>query len=382
MSTEMAVAESASTVLIKFTETTVTEAIKKAVDVTLKGVIIAADGTIKVVDSNALIDDAEGLAKVTEMRKKVVKTRTAMESEQKKLKEDAWAECKRLDAERNTLLSIIAPVESRLKGLEKCVEDELAAAVERRLSVRENARRLQIDSVGGIPELIAKTLAPNFIRVAEDPQFSDWLMSVQSMNEQIKLAEKARKEKEEADRIEAKRLADEKAERDRLQAIEDEKVRAENKRVADELAEKQRQLDQQAADQKAAQEKIDAENSRLAKVEADRVAAEAAKNAPVTSIPEKPAPSPYEGNTGSAWRFDRNYSPRAKMTMSSKNDIADYASDMLVIEKCLISTEVMPKLSAPWKDEAESVLIDAIIGFNKTLMTLRETAERRSQGES
>lgn len=400
MSSEMSVvADDSSTVLIKYTETTISESIKKALDITLKGVEIQKDGTIIVRDSQALIDDSEGLAKVVDMRKKVVKTRTGMEAEQKKLKEDAWAECKRLDAERNMLLGIIVPVESRLKGLEKAVETELEAAVTRRLDAREKARRTQIECVGGIPELLAKTMAPNFIRVAEDPQFSDWLVSVQSMNEQNRIAEEARKAKEEADRLEAKRLADEKAERDRLQAIEDERVRVENKRIADELAQKQRELDQQAADQKAAQDKIDAENARLAKAEQDRVDAENARLAKIESDrveserqaklhEEKmkfegpartPEPSPYAGNVGSSWRFH----PTTK-TMSDHANIAAYAKDagkLVAYRDAMMALPLEIPFEAPWNDTLKERFFHAKAEFARALDEFIQEANRRSQGE-
>lgn len=214
---------------------------------TLKGTEYR-DGKVVIVDSLAMLADKQGLQLVTEARKDAMKHRTRCAAEHQKLKEDAKAECDRLDKWKRDCTALIVEVEDKFKAMEKAVEDEIIAIETREMDKRQSEREAMIANVGGIPLVIRSTMNPNFIRVAMEEQFDEWLSLVKSTNEQAAESERLRKAKEESDRIEAKRLADEKAESDRLAAVEAENQRKENQRIAVENLALKKELDEREAE--------------------------------------------------------------------------------------------------------------------------------------
>lgn len=287
-------------------------------------------GKVIVIDADLMLADAEGLAKVKEAAKDAQKHRTKCAEEHKKLKEDSRKEGLRIDEWKNTNTALIIAVEDRFKAMEKAVEDELAAIVERSYDKVQADREKRIEAVGGIPQIIKSTLAPNFVRVAMEPQFLDWLGGIERMNIAFAESERNRLAKEESDRIEAKRVADEKAEADRLQKIKDDEFRAEQKQISEDQEKRQKELDDQAAfiakekakqdqvaaDQKAAQDKIDAANKKMADdLEAKRQAEEDER--------EEAKSAPYSGS-GRSWMYDKP-TPKRLDPISSLAPFAKFA---------------------------------------------------------
>lgn len=222
---------------------------------TLKGTEYR-DGKVVIVDSLAMLADKQGLQLVTEARKDAMKHRTRCAAEHQKLKEDAKAECDRLDKWKRDCTALIVEVEDKFKSMEKAVEDEIIAIETRELDQRQSVRDAMVANAGGIPAAMKLTMNSNFVRVAMPEQFDEWLHMVTVMNEQLAERERLRLEKEESERIEAKRLADQKEKADRLQAIADENQRIENKRIADENAKRQAELDEKEKSIEAKQEEL------------------------------------------------------------------------------------------------------------------------------
>jgi preprotein translocase subunit SecD len=200
----------------------------------------------------------------------------------------------------------------------------------------EKARKILLDAIGGIHHVVSITMQPNFLKVATDEAFESFLAGCDLTNRQAEQLEKARTEKEAADKIEAKRLADEKTAQDlkdaearETQRKADDEQRAALKKQADELATKQAELDKQAADQKAeaakiaadqksAQDKIDSANKKIAD---DLAAVEQKKLDDIETAKRET----YDGNPRFAWRFEKPTKPAADSPFKSLAPFATYS---------------------------------------------------------
>lgn len=175
------------------------------------------------------------------------KVRTEAEATRKKLKEDSLRMGKAIDGANNILLALIVPLEEQMEGIEKAAERAEAA----RIAALVADRTEQLQSVGA--------MVPANLAVLTDDQFDAILRDAMEL-------QRIKREREE--REEAERQA--KAEAERLERIRIEEENARLKEAAIEAA----RLAKIEADRIAAER---AEEQRKAKAEAERLAAIAAK---------------------------------------------------------------------------------------------------------
>lgn len=323
--TELTVSKEPSEVFVITTSDTKIKGLQdRYKDLTVKGVQYK-DGKTIITDAAAMLADAEGLSNVIEARKDAVKHRTRCEAEHKHQKEYFWNEGLKIDAWKNGHTAKILEVENRLKAIEKAVADEEAAIIQRKYDATEKARKIRLDAIGGIPHAIFMTMQANYLKVATDEAFESFLAGCDLTNRQAAELENARKEKEAADKIAAKRLADEKTAQDlkdaearKAQQKADDDARVALKKQADEQVAKQAELDKQAADQKAAQDAIDTGIQKLA----DEKAAAEQKRLDDMEAAKR---TMYGGSAESNWRFERPAKPASESPFKSLAPWATFA---------------------------------------------------------
>lgn len=244
--TTMTVEDNKKPKLCSVTETTIKEMSEKYLSLTIKG-----------------IDDQEGALAVSEARKKCVKARGQV-SRWHEAEKDYWlVGGRQVDAIKNKRTEDITLIENHLKDEEKRISDERDAIVRRKDDVRENARKILVNDAGGIPPILQKSMMPNFIRVAEESSFLEWLESVRAMNLTIKQQEEAKAEQDRLAKVEADRVKKEKEASDLKAQQDSEKLASDNKRIAYELVETKRKLDAQAVEQKKIQDDLAAKQKAI-----------------------------------------------------------------------------------------------------------------------
>lgn len=236
----------------------------------------------------ALSVKENGIETVSGARKEVKRLRVSIENKRKELKADALTFGKAVDGEAKRLTDLIVPVEQHLQEEEDVFE--AGKALEKRMKLEAQQRKTQervnsltaagvknIDllSVQSLTDAAFSLLLSEQIKLAEEAQIEADRLEALRLEEQARQAEelRIRAEELEADRQEmlAER-AKEQAERDRLAAIEADRLQRERDEQAAERAEQQRIL----AEERAA---LAAERDRLSKEAAVAKAAEDARNA-------------------------------------------------------------------------------------------------------
>lgn len=251
------------------------------------------------------VDDKEGCKVVNEARKQVKKLRTGLEAERKKKKAKSLEYGRNLDAEAKRLSSQLVEIEDHLMTQEKIVTDEIARKkAEEQKAIEENhkqqiiaiinagARYNGVSYVHGDLTITDADIwnysEEEFEKILDDIEDRERLAKEKIAEEkriaQIKADEEAA-EKAESDRlakIESDRIEKEQAEIRRKQKEEQDKIDADNKKlakreakikaaekkIADDKAEAQRIKDleaQKIKDKKQAEEK--AEQERIEKIE-------------------------------------------------------------------------------------------------------------------
>ena len=252
MAMELAVEKTEASTVESITITTTPERIEELKANAEKYRLAGADvigGEVIVSDASAMVADREGLKSLKAfLMKEVVKQRTNLDKEHKKIKEDAWAECKRIDAWKNENLKLLEEIEKPLRALEKAVESELDRLAKAEADKLFAARRQLLIDVGAEEHHLDESM----IRRMDNDAFEKHVIFCS--------AEKKRKFQEEQDRA---RIAEEqRLERERLE--EESRIRqAAMKAENDRLLALQKELEAQRAEQE-----------RLAKIESDRIQAE------------------------------------------------------------------------------------------------------------
>lgn len=213
------------------------------------------------------IDDKPGIQAAHEARMVCVKLRTSIEKTRKELKAPAKEYGERVDAEAKRLTAMIAPTEKCLENLLQDIATEQARIQMERENALFDERSKLVEEAGGIP------LSRGQLVKMKDADFNQLLVDIKATTE----IRKAREEQERIDAAERKRVADELAEANRIEA---DKLKAERDQLAKERAELQAEKDQlnkAEADRKAAEQ-----------AEADRIEAakRAEQNAEATRIAE------------------------------------------------------------------------------------------------
>lgn len=224
------------------------------------------------------ISQVEEMRKARETRLELKNIRVQVEKTRKQLKEQAVRENKAIDGISNVIKALIVPAEEYLENQEKFAE---------RL---ETERKAKVEA-----ERISQL--SKFVEGAENYSLHPDLMSQETFSkllENSKLASEARKKAEEeaekerlakieADRVEQERIRQEniklKAEADKREkelAIEREKIAKENKaretKLAKERAEQQKKLEAEQKKQTALQNELRLQREAEAKKEAERLA--------------------------------------------------------------------------------------------------------------
>jgi hypothetical protein len=229
-----------------------------------------------------------GIDKVTGARKEVKRLRVSIESKRKELKADALAFGKAVDGEAKRLTGLIEPVEQHLQEEEDVYE--AGKAMEKRIKLEAQQRKTQerIDRLTAAGSTQVDLLS---VQSLTDDAFALMLTDVEKAAEArrieaerleaIRLEEQARQAEElriRAEELEAERQAmreqqaQETAERERLAAIEADRLQREREEQAAARAEQQRILDEERA-------ALAAERDRLAKEAAAATTAEDARKA-------------------------------------------------------------------------------------------------------
>lgn len=222
------------------------------------------------------IDDKNGLEAVKKARIAIKNERVRITKTGKELRDQANAFNKAVLAKEKEYLAIITPTEDALQAEEDKIQAEKDRIERERVEAEQKKvhdRINQLSSFGFVVDY-SRAIAMT------DEQFTEELASAKASHE----AEEARKVQEaEAARIEAARLAEEKAKQDaqalelkkQQDAIAEERRKIEEEKRAIEL---RRELEEKAAaDRKAAQERHeqelkDAEAKRLRDIEAAKMA--------------------------------------------------------------------------------------------------------------
>lgn len=223
------------------------------------------------------IDDKAGLEAVHKARMEVKNLRVRIEKRRKELKSESLEYGRRVDAAAKELTDLLLPIESHLEDQEAIVEREKArlareAEERRRAMIRGRFKLLAEQSYAGGNSYLEGDIA-GLSADAFDVLLGAEIKAKREFDARM-AAEKAEYERiAEQQRVEAERLAKEKAELERQrqeQLAEQANIEAEKKRLADIEAERQRQAELERAKAEAA------EQARLAAIaEQDRKAAEA-----------------------------------------------------------------------------------------------------------
>jgi len=217
------------------------------------------------------IEDKEGLKVVKAARLLCRGARVAIEKTRKEAKEESLRYGQKVDAEAKRLTSLIEPIELHLTNQEELVEREIARLAKEKEDAVFAARHAMIVEAGG-------AVSEKFLRLMKEDEFLAELA-------RVKIETLNRIEREAAEAIEKKRLADE-AEALRLERAELARLRREQEEL---LAAERKKQDDAAAAQRAEQRRIDrereandAERARLEaaaaaqRAEQDRLSREAA----------------------------------------------------------------------------------------------------------
>lgn len=223
------------------------------------------------------VNDKEGLAIVKEARSKVRTARTTIEKERVAAKAFYLEEGKKVDTAAKSLSSLIEPVEKHLVDQLTAVEEEQKRIEDAKLVARLTSRMSILQTVGGIPAQIATTINSETVKVMTDDRFNDFAIEMKELNVRLAAEAKAKQEEEERNRIEAEKLAAERAEFDRLKAEEAERQRVENEKRAAELAAEKAKLDAVRAEQAKEAARIEAANRVLVEERLKRELAEQAE---------------------------------------------------------------------------------------------------------
>lgn len=202
-------------------------------------------------DVTELEINSETLPIFKELRLKIVKNRTqGIEKWHKTNKAFYLAGGRFVDAVKNKEILVNEEMESKLMEAEKYFEN-----LEKEAKAKLNAERIEI-----IRPYVDDVFGLDFSDFS-DENFDDFVLGKKTRFENTKKEAEA-----EAKRIEKERIAE--IERQRLEAIENEKIRAENARLQKESEVKEIELQKERAEAKAKADKIEAENN--AKLEAER----------------------------------------------------------------------------------------------------------------
>jgi len=211
------------------------------------------------------LDDTEGLEAVHSGRMVMVKHRTSIDKLRKRSNEDAQTFIKTNNTNAKKLLALMEPIETHLKTEEDKItkEKERIRAEKEKLEMEKNQKR--------VDDLFAVGVVLPYIDVAmlSDEDFAKLLVeSTVKHNEKLQLLEVERKAKE----AEEKKLAEERAE---LEKIKKEQTEKEEKLVADrEAIEAEKQAIQDRKDREAFEKDTKIQAEKFAKEEVEREAKE------------------------------------------------------------------------------------------------------------
>ena len=273
------------------------------------------------------IDDEKGFEEVELARKVVKGKRIAVEKQRVVFKSDALTFGRLVDSEAKKVFALLEPIETHLIKEGDKIRDE-----EKRIEAEEEAKE-KAKTQGRVDDLLKVNIVLDYFTVATmtdedyDTFYATSRTNYEAVQARIVAEEKAKAEKEEAERLEreaeSKRLADEKK---RLEKWD--KEQKEKETVAREKQEKVRlELEAKEAELKIEQKRIDdakkAEKEAKARVEFEKKAqkeaiAHAAKQA------EEEALWAVEQE-----RLEAEEKERKKALLPIRDRLYDYADDIL-----------------------------------------------------
>jgi len=220
------------------------------------------------------VNDKVGFANVSAARKEAKALRVNIEKGRKMLNEDALAWQKQVNEKAKILTAEILPIEHRLEKMEIDYEEEkerIKQEAARVAKARIANRALVITSIDGVKfngvyyTLETASLSQSQL---EDLNDSDFQTKVEEFEAAYQVVLAAR--------IEAERIAKEESDRIEAQRIANEAAAAELQGIAEEQAETAKNL-------KAQQDLIDAERAKLEKSKEEVVVIPGAEHAPMTA---------------------------------------------------------------------------------------------------
>lgn len=165
------------------------------------------------------ITDTKNRELVKDALKTCVKLRTTAEDERVKVKEQALAECRRIDAHYKQLKSLIEPVETYLKSQEDTIKQAEKKLEEERLAEIRNTRQVSLENIGFNPTKFRDALITwGDLAKLTDDQFNKILRDAAIMvkAQRDREAEQLRLN-EEREKLEAQRREFEKAQQELLE---------------------------------------------------------------------------------------------------------------------------------------------------------------------
>jgi DNA repair exonuclease SbcCD ATPase subunit len=216
------------------------------------------------------VNNTEQFEAVHKARMVMVKLRTGLDKERKKLNEDAKKRIDKVNGDAKKLFELMAPIESHLDAEEnKVKEEKKRIAIEeeekRQAMITERCRMIsECDAMVPLDKVSAMSsgeFGVLILKLRADKAARDEKAAADAA-EQARIAE--------VNRIEAEKLAAERAELKR-QRKEQEATAAEAKRIEDDrIATENARLEKIRLDQLEEQRKIDAEKKRIADADAAR----------------------------------------------------------------------------------------------------------------
>lgn len=224
-------------------------------------------------------DDKAGMKLARDSRLALRSKRIEVEKTRVRLKADALAYGKAVDAIANQIKSLIEPIEAHLLEQETFAERAAEAERKRVAAAREEALRALGTDPAAYADLGAMTeeVWSAALTAAKAAQAAREEAARQAEAARIE-AERLAAERAEAERVAREKAEAERAERERLQAEENARLRAERDRVEAEHAAERRRIEAEAKAEREAAEKARREAEQLrAQAERERRGREAAE---------------------------------------------------------------------------------------------------------
>jgi len=310
--------------------------------------LIKTAGTIEVTDANDI--DAMKLARKT--RLELRRVRVDVEKSRKSLKESALREGKAIDGMANIIKFMIVPVEEALQAK----EDFVRIAEKRRIAAMVDNRTAELEAVG-------MDCTHLDLGAMSDAAYATLYATAKAGNDA-----RIKAEKEEADRIEADRIATEKADADQRKkdAAERKQIESDNAKLRKEAEEREKVLaaerKKEAAAQAVKDKKAAAERKKLEAAQAATEKKLAAERATAKNLADDAAKAEQDRKDSEAQKLaDEKAAEQARLA-------APDADKLRALDQSICQLAI-PSVSG---EVARDAITDVRSGMNEAVKAIRE----------